>query len=202
MIRHGKKGSSSTFSRKGVECAVRQQIDLKDKQELKKFDLLNKNVFIELADNLNAFRTGNLDENVTTNFHDLGSILVSDIFNIPSSGVISYDYNKLIFNNYQELGHKVLDGLEESRRLITKYNNSKKLNEYYRDILKDVESIKQYVLDNFTGSSLFGDLIKVELTEQPKLKKQYAIYIDRYGFPENAIFKSELLSEIIKEIEE
>ena len=201
MIRNEKKGNTSSFSRKGVAFAVAQQIDLKEKKELKKFDVLNRRVFNELADNLNAFRTGNIDENATTNFDDIARILVSNIFNIPSSSVKNYDYNKLIFNDYRELGHKILDGLEESTRLIKKYNNSKKLNAYYRDILKDVESIKKYVLDNFTGSTLFGDSIKTELTVKPNLKKEYAIYIDRYGFPENAIFKSELISEIIKEID-
>lgn len=163
---------------------------------------MNNNVFNELADSLNAFRTGNIDTSTNIDNEDMGQLLLSNIFNVNASNLNNYKYNKLIFNNYLDLGHKVLDGLKESKRLIKKYNATKKSNERYRDILKDTDSIKQYVLDNFTGSKLFGDSIKVQLTEAPKVKKEYMIYIQRYGFPENAIFKSELLSKIIKELEE
>lgn len=181
---------------------ISKNSDVQCKKELKKYDILNNNVFNELADSLNAFRTGNIDTSTIIDNEDMGQLLLSNIFNINASNLNNYKYNKLIFNDYLDLGHKVLDGLKESKRLIKKYNATKKSNERYRDILKDKDSIKQYVLDNFTGSNLFGDSIKVQLTEAPKVKKEYMIYIQRYGFPENAIFKSELLSKILKELEE
>jgi len=189
-------------TRTGVITSTNQNAVNECKKELKKYDILNNKIFNELAESLNAFRTGNIDTSIIIDNDDFGQLLVCDIFNVNANSLNNYKYNKLIFNDYLDLGHKVLDGLKESKRLVKKYNATKKSNERYKDILKDKDSIKQYILDNFTGSNLFGDAIKVQLTEVPKVKKEYMIYIERYGFPENAIFKSELISEIIKELNE
>ena len=58
---------------------ISKNSDIQCKKELKKYDILNNNVFNELADSLNAFRTGNIDTSTNIDNEDMGQLLLSNI---------------------------------------------------------------------------------------------------------------------------
>lgn len=177
--------------------------DTVSKSYLNKFERLDKKLFSDLSDELNAFRSGKLNNNSKNNidYEDLGLLLESNIFNINVGNLKNYEFPNQIFNNYLNLGHIVLDGLRESERLIKKLEATKAQNKVFRNVLKTPQSMKEYLLENFQGkTTFFGDSIAVQQKVMPTIKKEYAVYIQRFGFPEKGKFKSELISQIRKEL--
>jgi len=193
--------------KKGQDSLVRRskKEDLDLKYQLKKYDVLNKNVLSTLQESLIYFREGNfgsIDEELLSG-EIAGFIIENKNFSkIRLGNVDEYDYKAKIFEEYKSGCFKILDGLEKGLELDQKNKGLKLRVDRCDEILKDQESIKKYLLERFGGMNIFGDKIEAELKVYPKLKKQYQVYVDRHGFPEGAIFDSELLAGIIKELKD
>lgn len=75
---------------------------------------------------------------------------------------------------------------------ITKLKNE-------NSILYNVELLTQY-LQTLTKKTynIFGE--QKSTIAKPKLRPEYALYVERYGFPNNGAFNSEFMAEILKEL--
>jgi len=201
MIRQ-KKGEPITM--KSSTNSVDAMLKKKNKKltiHLRKYETLNERIMSNLLNNLEYFRNGEFDNIDTSVNSELGILLSDDIFSdVVLSNVSDYIYNIKTFEEYRLNAHRILDGLVEALLLHKTNLSCKTGNESYAAILKDKESTSKYLIQKYGGSSIFGDKIKADLTVMPTLKEEYMIYIERYGLPPKLKFKSELLSEILREL--
>jgi hypothetical protein len=170
--------------------------------QLKKYEKLNEHIMSMLTVNLDNFREGMFSDVDTTKNREIGQLLVDDnIFSKATlANVSNYIYKPATFDEYILHLHRVLDGLIQALILHKTNVVCENNNLNYEGILKDKDSISAYLIKRYGGNSIFGDEISRALTVNPQLKKQYAVYVERHGFPDNMLFKSELISEIIKEL--
>lgn len=191
------------MKRQGTKVTKKNNETENLKLQLKKYDVINKRVVSRLQPNLTDFREGdfgNIDKEVLSG--ELALILVDNKnFSKTRLGNLdTYNYNPKIFNEFKSICFKILDGLERGLLLDDKNNILVESVRRSNEILKDIDSIKEYVKKRFGGINLFGSGVETALTVAPKLKREYEVYIERHGMPEGFIFDNEILAGIIKEL--
>ncbi len=191
------------MKRQGTKVTKKNNETENLKLQLKKYDVINKRVVSRLQPNLTDFREGdfgNIDKETLSG--ELALILVDNKnFSKTRLGNLdTYNYNPKIFNEFKSICFKILDGLERGLLLDDKNNILVESVRRSNEILKDIDSIKEYVKERFGGINLFGSGLETALTVAPKLKREYEVYIERHGMPEGFIFDNEILAGIIKEL--
>merc|ERR1711990_38838 len=171
--------------------------------ELNRYQYLNDYFIQTLNTLLQSYSGGDYDFLSQTlnnaNYRRYGTelIRIQDLSNIDLSN-ITYDYFQT-FDSYISTLHNTLDGLERTRIQTRLLNECQETKEEYESILSNKENLIEYFNSNYTRG--FSDLnVSREITVQPIVRREYSIYIERYGIPESGIFDSEKMSSIIAEL--
>lgn len=147
----------------------------------------------------------------------LGQLLISNNFNptfnftdaeitsfIHSENILSaYETTNIIFDDYRNFIYLLIDTLNTDINIIslnkTLINTNVSL-ENYKNILTDVDKLKEYIEQNYKNLTMSLINVDLNLNTQLAIKPEYLIYIQLYGIPENGIFESNKLYTIIYNI--
>ena len=171
--------------------------------ELNKYQYLNDvfiNTFTPLIQLYSQGNFADLSMQFTTNlYRQLGNILENqrDFTNIDLTNI---NYNSQTFESYINTFHNTLDGLE---RASVQYDSLSQLQlEKNRcdNILNNPENLVNYFRATYTGIGITELNTIVTTVQQPLLRPEYAIYIERHGLPIGGIFDSERMSAILIEL--
>ena len=150
------------------------------------------------------YSTGNFDDLsmqfTTEKYRELGIILQEqeNIDNIDLTGV-TYNYIDT-FDEYLSTYHKTLDGLERSSVQNDTLNLFKSEKEHCDKILNNADELVKHFRQRFTGLGITDLNTTVSTSQQPFLRPEYQMYIDRHGLPIGGIFDSEKMSAILLEL--
>ena len=170
--------------------------------ELKKYQALNDKVINPVNTLINTFKVEDLknaNNQINENITKLGSILINH-YNFSNANIKNFQYNINTFNNFRNLLHNILDAIllairnnellisvnEKLDNANSILNDSEKLIEYFNSRYKNIFNTISQTSSNVSGL---------------ELKQEYAIYLELYGVPENLIFDSEKISEILLKID-
>ena len=151
---------------------------------------------------INTFKVEDLknaNNQINENITKLGSILINH-YNFSNANIKNFQYNINTFNNFRNLLHNILDAIllairnnellisvnEKLDNANSILNDSEKLIEYFNSRYKNIFNTISQTSSNVSGL---------------ELKQEYAIYLELYGVPENLIFDSEKISEILLKID-
>ena len=171
--------------------------------ELNKYQYLN-DVFIQTMTSLTQlYSQGNfadLSMQFTTEvYRQLGIDLENqrDFTNIDLTDI---NYNSQTFESYINTFHDTLDGLE---RASVQYESLRELQLekiHCDNILNNPENLVNYFRTKYTGIGIMELNTIVTTIQEPLLRPEYAIYIERHGLPIGGIFDSEKMSAILIEL--
>lgn len=171
--------------------------------ELNKYQYLN-DVFIQTMTSLTQlYSQGNfadLSMQFTTEvYRQLGIDLENqrDFTNIDLTDI---NYNSQTFESYINTFHDTLDGLE---RASVQYESLRtlELEKIHCDnILNNPENLVNYFRSRYTGIGISELDTIVTTIQEPLLRPEYALYIQRHGLPIGGIFESEKMSAILIEL--
>lgn len=171
--------------------------------ELNKYQYMNDifiNTFIPLTQLYSQGNFADLSMIFTTNlYRQLGNILENqrDFTNID---LTSFNYNFQTFQSYITTFHKTLDGLE---RANVQYDSLRELQLekiHCDNILNNLENLVNYFRTKYTGIGIMELNTIITTIQEPLLRPEYAIYIERHGLPIGGIFDSEKMSAILIEL--
>jgi hypothetical protein len=171
--------------------------------ELNKYQYLN-DVFIQTMTSLTQlYSQGNfadLSMQFTTEvYRQLGIDLENqrDFTNIDLTDI---NYNSQTFESYINTFHDTLDGLE---RAYVQYDSLRELQLekiHCDNILNNPENLVNYFMARYTGIGISELDTIVTTIQEPLLRPEYALYIQRHGLPIGGIFESEKMSAILIEL--
>lgn len=171
--------------------------------ELNKYQYLN-DVFIQTMTSLTQlYSQGNfadLSMQFTTEvYRQLGIDLENqrDFTNIDLTDI---NYNSQTFESYINTFHDTLDGLE---RASVQYESLRTLElekTHCDNILNNPENLVNYFRSRYTGIGISELDTIVTTIQEPLLRPEYALYIQRHGLPIGGIFESEKMSAILIEL--
>tara|TARA_Y100000816_G_scaffold8194_1_gene5249 strand:- start:369 stop:1067 length:699 start_codon:yes stop_codon:yes gene_type:complete len=171
--------------------------------ELNKYQYLNDvfiNTFTPLIQLYSQGNFADLSMQFTTNlYRQLGNILENqrDFTNIDLTNL---NYNSQTFESYINTFHNTLDGLE---RASVQYDSLSQLQlekNHCDNILNNPENLVNYFRATYTGIGIMELNTIVTTVQQPLLRPEYALYIERHGLPIGGIFDSERMSAILIEL--
>jgi hypothetical protein len=154
------------------------------------FKSLYDNIYLELSNIYEAIIDNNFNNDLTTRENLLK--LSSKIFNHRSNDIKYYNDILNLLQNYLTI-------INSHRNLyftnVNCKNQVKSLNEQV-SILNDLEKLKEYIETLRNSFKIFEDQeISLETTIQ--IDKEYDIYIQLYGYPNNGVFDLAKLQDII-----
>lgn len=157
------------------------------------------NVGLHLEDLYTKYKLGEYegeDGLINTFTYDKFNELSATLFGLKSNtGEVYYECIRNIIN-------LSLEGFRQSITTYTELLNNKKMLEECQDkadILDDATRLQEY-LEQLSRSMYLMEVPDVRMTVVPEVKEEYRIYIERYGFPENAVFDVDKMGEIINEL--
>jgi hypothetical protein len=171
--------------------------------ELNKYQYLNDifiNTFTPLIQLYSQGNFSDLSMHFTTNlYRQLGNILENqrDFTNIDLTNL---NYDLQTFESYINTFHNTLDGLE---RATVHYDSLSQLQlekDHCDNILNNPDNLVNYFRSRYTGIGIMELNTIVTTVQEPLLRPEYALYIDRHGLPIGGIFDSEKMSAILIEL--
>ena len=171
--------------------------------ELNKYQYLNDifiNTFTPLIQLYSQAKFDDLSMQFTTNlYRQLGNILENqrDFTNIDLNNI---SYNFQTFDSYLNTFHNTLDGLERSTVQYESLRDLQLEKNHCDNILNNPENLVNYFRETYTGIGIMELNTIVTTIQQPLLRPEYAIYIERHGLPIGGIFDSERMSAILIEL--
>lgn len=178
------------------------------KTTMYKFDRMNSVAVSELLPYVEEFRDADFSdlggENARQNLNEIAEKLTIDGFYDPTQEELdAYIENVDIFTLYKSMIYHFIDGLNAGILLDTRNKTTQNENQRlidYRNILIDPERLKEYINEHYSGMQTSLIEVEYETKETFTLAPEYELYLTRYGIPPNAIFESEKLNEIKKEL--
>ena len=113
----------------------------------------------------------------------------------------SYKYEDGLVNKYIFVSNRLIDTLKQamSEYIKIKYLQDKNAElKSYKEILEDREKLFNYLEEQNNTSHIFS--AEATLTTNIEIKLWYKVYLQRHGPPNDGVFNSELLAEIIEEL--
>lgn len=173
-------------------------------KDLYRYQLLYDSVISQMNTYINYFSRGDyisLTEKFTTNQYN-SLILKADANTFQSSIIDSltgFEYDPDKFNLMRQSTYNVISGLDKTITIVQENldlsENIVILKRTYKDVLEDPVKLKDYInlhkLDTmaFQATESFNTTIE--------LKPWYEVYFNKYGPPNNGVFQSELLAQIV-----
>lgn len=157
--------------------------------------LLNSNVFKTIEDLIEHYNTGDfqyLIDNLTIDNYNELSVEIYDLILKNNNDPYYEIIREYISDTLQALYQAVLN-IDNIQDLTYKTNSLLEKNK----ILSNYKRLKEY-LEHMKDSmgGIFKDF-EVKVTTA-KIKPEYQIYIQKYGFPPNAVFDPDLLAPILE----
>lgn len=171
--------------------------------ELKKYQYLNDIFINTFTPLIQLYSQGNfydLSMQFTTNlYRELGNNLEKqrDLTNIDLSNV---EYNFQTFESYINTFHNTLDGLERANAQYYSLRELQIEKANCDNILNNPENLVNYFRTKYTGIGIVELNTIITTIQEPLLRPEYAIYIERHGLPIGGIFDSEKMSVILIEL--
>lgn len=174
------------------------------KIELLKFEKLKDDALNNLLTYLDNIFVGNysvLETDKTSEVFDtIGKLLVNDNhFSFSKSEIIEYQISSTTFYQYKSFIHKIINSLNATTLLYLSNENLQDridlLNEY-KNILTNKELLKDYIDRNYTNFQTNFVTIDYQVNKSLKLPREYIVYLELYGIPQNGYFDSERLNNI------
>tara|TARA_B100000424_G_C22907684_1_gene482849 strand:+ start:261 stop:917 length:657 start_codon:yes stop_codon:yes gene_type:complete len=174
------------------------------KIELLKFEKLKDDALNNLLTYLDNIFIGNysvLETDKTSEVFDtIGKLLVNDNhFSFSKSEIIEYQISPTTFYQYKSFIHKIINSLNATTLLYLSNENLQDridlLNEY-KNILTNKELLKDYIDRNYTNFQTNFVTIDYQVNQSLKLPREYIVYLELYGIPQNGYFDSERLNNI------
>lgn len=191
-----------------IEVETNHEISDRYKTTMYKFDRMNSVAVSELLPYVEEFRDADFSdlggEIARQNIDAIAEKLTVDGFFDPTQEELdAYIENTDIFQVFKSMIYHFIDGLNAGILLdaknTTTQNENQRLTEY-RSILMDPDLLKEYIKKNYSGMRTALIEVEYETKETFTLAPEYELYLTRYGVPPNAIFESEKLNEIKKEL--
>ena len=211
----GKTGGTSGISSETSITERTDRIHRKTKKqqdillrEFKRFKDLDSVVYTSLNTYLEYFRDAS--------FNDLTTLFTQEVYNslaatvvtrfggaIDMDSIVNFNviYDSQLFSKYNDSAYSIINGLNRAIEVykINQQQNVKILAlEEKEKILENTELLREYLEQKAKNMNLFETT--TNLTLQPILKPQYALYFKRHGPPIDSVFDSEKLAVIIKEL--
>tara|TARA_Y100000741_G_scaffold61908_1_gene43707 strand:+ start:3258 stop:6131 length:2874 start_codon:yes stop_codon:yes gene_type:complete len=180
-------------------------------------DFSNNTIQLSLLDAIKLYREANFDSLInvfgTTNNNyslELGKVRESALAALTKSEQLYFkdktegvyisveEYN--ILNNYISSLYKTIDGITNG---ISIYKNFITLQETVAahkisyDILNDTTKLVEFIQSKNDNTSLSGLDVTTTLTVDPQLQSHIQTYISLYGWPDNFVFDSDLMAQIL-----
>tara|TARA_Y100000389_G_C17467506_1_gene526974 strand:+ start:3318 stop:6242 length:2925 start_codon:yes stop_codon:yes gene_type:complete len=188
------------------------------------YDLLNQTVLnssnelqLSLSDSIKLYRDASfqsiLDIFTSTNNHfslALGKVRESAYAALTNDTQLYFadktygicitteEYN--ILNNYISSLHKTVDGITNSIRMYNDFMALRASIVAYKisyDILNDTTKLYEFIKSKQDKNSLSGLNVTTTLTVNPKLQSHIQMYVSLYGWPDDFIFDSDLMAQIL-----
>jgi hypothetical protein len=177
------------------------------KENLIKFDLLKKHVIETLQTYAVFFRDGKFAELM----EGIGQVdPLAEYLNRPENFEVTchecrkYEVDDDLFDQYRHFLFILIDEFKQVVRLTTANDGLEKRVETLTEsdrTLKDLELLKEFIAKYYGGLRV-KTLFETETTlpEPLRIKREYLIYLKRYGAPEGGIFETEKIQEIKLEL--
>lgn len=171
--------------------------------ELIKYQYLNDVVIQTLTPLLQLYSQGNFTDLsmqfATEVYRQLG-IDLENQRNLTNIDLTNINYNSQTFESFIHTLHNTLDGLERASVQNDSLNILQLQKEHCDTILNNPEKLVNYFRTRYTGIGISELDTIVATTQQPLLRPEYALYIQRHGLPSEGIFNSEKMSAILIEL--
>ena len=112
-----------------------------------------------------------------------------------------YKYDDGLINKYIFVSNRLIDTLKQAMSEYIKIKFLQDQNDElksYKEILEDREKLFNYLEKQKNTSHMFS--AEATLTTNIEIKLWYKVYLQRHGPPNDGVFNSELLAEIIEEL--
>jgi len=178
----------------------------KMKYELKRYEKLYKLVVKSLEEYLLLLKNAKFQELSDTLtqpiIQKLAMVLSGNQFSVSQLNISNFTIREK-FNKYKETFFTILDGIQQAQNLKS-INNQQSASiislQEQADILTNIDKLKEYVKEHYTGNNAVMFDIDTDLKIAPVIYPQYLEYIKRHGIPENSLWDSEKMSIIILEL--
>ena len=178
----------------------------KMKYELKRYEKLYKLVVKSLEEYLLLLKNAKFQELSDTLtqpiIQKLAMVLSGNQFSVSRLNISNFTISEK-FNKYKETFFTILDGIQQAQNLKS-INNQQSASiislQEQADILTNIDKLKEYVKEHYTGNNAVMFDIDTDLKIAPVIYPQYLEYIKRHGIPENSLWDSEKMSIIILEL--
>ena len=137
-------------------------------------------------------------------FEHVASKLSMDYYNSISEMLLEVKMDPLKYPEYELVRatlSKSFVGLFQARNLYLEYLEEKNIAEALKskaEILDNIELLKEYIQNNMNQNTMADIFPPANITTLPVIiKPEYLEYIKLYGFPENALFDTDKLADIL-----
>jgi hypothetical protein len=149
--------------------------------------IINSKGFVNIQNMLNQYFLGNV-QYVTNNLNiSQYKYLSKQILRLTSIQKKTVVFKNFIFNTVQ-----ILYSSLQNIAILNQNSIDLAKNEELLEILKDKEKLLAYIQEMSEIINLFPN--QTMTTSNVKLKPEYQIYINNYGFPENGVFDSKKIA--------
>lgn len=171
--------------------------------ELNKYQYLNDLFIKTLTPFLQLYSQGNFSDlsmQFTTEVYRQLGINLENQRDLTNIDLTNINYNSKTFESYINTFHNTLDGLERASVQNDSLNILQLQKEHCDTILNNPENLVNYFRSKYTGIGISELDTIVATTQQPFLRPEYALYIQRHGLLSGGIFDSEKMSAILIEL--
>jgi hypothetical protein len=177
---------------------------LRDTQRLQ---ILYTNVISTLNQSLNSYSDGSFEYlnqiMPETVFLAIANIIAEDsyYYNDTVTDLSEFSYDSETFTDYRNMTYDILDGIKQS---LIQYETVVRLEEevdvltQYKNILEDRDLLIEYLQQQQQTSSFFR--AEATFSQTIELKPWFRDYLEQYGAPNDGVFKTDILADIIKSL--
>lgn len=177
------------------------------KQDFYRLQILYNRILLQLSPAITLYNEGSFEDFMSSISEDellyFSTVLNNDsIFYIDDNVPTVYaDYNKQTVQNYRESSNSIINIIKQAMTEYIKIQNLQSENtqlKSYKEILESPQLLRDY-LENMQQTSFFFSA-SATFNTQIELKPWYRTYLELYGAPNDGVFDSTLLANIVEEL--
>ncbi len=177
------------------------------KQDFYRLQILYNRILLQLDPAITLYNNGNFEDFMNSISEEellyFSTVLNNDsIFYIDDNVPTIYsDYNKQTVKNYRESSNSIINIIKQAMTEYVKIQNLRSENaqlKSYKEILESPQLLKDY-LENMQQTSFFFSA-SATFNTNIELKPWYKTYLELYGAPNDGVFDSTLLANIVEEL--